>query len=45
VGSVLALVFFLLVPAARLERLALMMLVIVAMNLSMALFRSPVHRP
>jgi Na+/melibiose symporter-like transporter len=43
VGSVLALVFFLLVPAAgAAERLALMMLVIVAMNLSMALFRSPV---
>ena len=43
VGSVLALVFFLLVPAANAsERLALMMLVIVALNLSMALFRSPV---
>ncbi len=43
VGSVLALVFFLLVPAANaLQRLGLMMLVIVALNLSMALFRSPV---
>ena len=42
-GSVLALVFFLLVPAASAsERLALMMLVIAALNLSMALFRSPV---
>jgi Na+/melibiose symporter-like transporter len=42
-GSLLALVFFLLVPAANAsERLALMMLVIVALNLSMALFRSPV---
>ena len=43
VGSALALVFFLLVPAANAgERLGLMMLVIVALNLSMALFRSPV---
>ena len=43
VGSVLALAFFLLIPAANAaQRLGLMMLVIVAMNLSMALFRSPV---
>ncbi len=43
VGSVLALAFFLLVPAANaVQRLGLMMLVIVALNLSMALFRSPV---
>ena len=43
VGSALALVFFLLIPAANaFQRLGLMMLTIVAMNLSMALFRSPV---
>jgi maltose/moltooligosaccharide transporter len=43
IGSTLALVFFLLVPAANAwQRLGLMMLVIVALNLSMALFRSPV---
>jgi maltose/moltooligosaccharide transporter len=43
IGSTLALVFFLLVPAANAwQRLSLMMLVIVALNLSMALFRSPV---
>ncbi len=43
VGSALALVFFLLIPAANAtQRLAAMMLTIVAMNLSMALFRSPV---
>jgi Na+/melibiose symporter-like transporter len=42
-GSILALVFFLLVPAANAwQRLGVMMLVIVALNLSMALFRSPV---
>ena len=43
VGSALALAFFLLIPAANaVQRLGLMMLVIVALNLSMALFRSPV---
>ncbi len=43
VGSALALLFFLLIPAANaVQRLGLMMLVIVALNLSMALFRSPV---
>ena len=43
VGSALALAFFLLIPAANAyQRLGLMMLVIVALNLSMALFRSPV---
>jgi Na+/melibiose symporter-like transporter len=43
VGSALALVFFLLVPAANaVQRLGVMMLFIVALNLSMALFRSPV---
>jgi Na+/melibiose symporter-like transporter len=42
-GSALALAFFLLIPAANAaQRLGLMMLVIVALNLSMALFRSPV---
>ena len=43
IGSALALGFFLLIPAANAyQRLGLMMLVVVAMNLSMALFRSPV---
>jgi maltose/moltooligosaccharide transporter len=43
IGSALALVFFLLIPAANAwQRLAWMMLVIVGLNLSMALFRSPV---
>ncbi len=43
VGSALALVFFLLIPAANAaQHLGRMMLVIVALNLSMALFRSPV---
>jgi maltose/moltooligosaccharide transporter len=42
-GSVLALVFFLFIPWANaMQRLGLMMLTIVLMNLSMALFRSPV---
>jgi len=43
VGSVLALVFFLFIPwVTALQRLGLMMLVIILMNLSMAVFRSPV---
>jgi MFS family permease len=42
-GSVLALIFFLFMPwVAALQRLGLMMLIIILMNLSMALFRSPV---
>lgn len=42
-GSLLALVFFVLIPWANAyQRLGLMMLTIVLMNLSMALFRSPV---
>jgi maltose/moltooligosaccharide transporter len=42
-GSVLALVFFLFIPWANaMQRLGLMMLAIVLMNLCMALFRSPV---
>ena len=43
VGSILALVFFVLIPYANLYQvLGLMMLTIILMNLSMALFRSPV---
>ena len=43
VGSILALVFFVLVPYFNaLQILGLMMLAIILMNLSMALFRSPV---
>jgi len=43
VGSILALVFFVLIPYTNLYQvLGLMMLTIVLMNLSMALFRSPV---
>jgi len=43
VGSTLALVFFIFIPWANLyQRLGLMMLTIILMNLSMALFRSPV---
>ncbi len=43
VGSVLALVFFLFIPwITALQRLGLMMLVIILMNFSMAVFRSPV---
>lgn len=43
VGSILALVFFVLIPYANLRQvLGLMMLTIILMNLSMALFRSPV---
>ena len=43
VGSILALVFFVLIPYANLYQvLGLMMLTIILMNLSMSLFRSPV---
>ena len=43
VGSILALVFFVLIPYANIYQvLGLMMLTIIFMNLSMALFRSPV---
>ncbi|MBA7657917.1 hypothetical protein ES703_65860 [subsurface metagenome] len=42
-GAPLAMLFFLLIPYARLfENLALMMFTIILMNLSMALFRTPV---
>jgi maltose/moltooligosaccharide transporter len=43
VGSILAMIFFILIPYTNLYQvLGLMMLTIVLMNLSMALFRSPV---
>jgi len=43
VGSILAAVFFVMIPSASAaQKLGLMMLFIVAMNLSMALFRTPV---
>jgi maltose/moltooligosaccharide transporter len=43
VGSILAFVFFVLIPYANLyQALGLMMLTIILMNLSMSLFRSPV---
>ena len=43
VGSILALVFFVLIPFANIYQvLGLMMLTIILMNLSMSLFRSPV---
>jgi len=42
-GAPLAMLFFLLIPYARLfENLALMMFTIIIMNLAMALFRTPV---
>ncbi|MBN1836675.1 MAG: MFS transporter [Spirochaetales bacterium] len=43
VGSILALIFFVLIPYTNLYQvLGLMMLTVILMNLSMALFRSPV---